>query len=61
MDLFQTTGDVQPKARRNGPKQLLSDFEQIVLLRLILDNPGIYLHDYFCFKIWNCHQSYYHL
>ena len=40
--LFYRTGDVQVKPRKNGPERLLGDFEQLKLLRLILENPGIY-------------------
>ena len=43
--LFQRTGDVQPVSQCHGPQKLLGDFEQFVLLRLILENPGIYLHE----------------
>ena len=43
VDLFQRTGDVRPCQRRHGPLPLLGEFEQIVLFRLILANPGIYL------------------
>ena len=42
---FQQTGDVQPVARQNGPQRLLGDFEQLLLLRLIITNPGIYLRE----------------
>ena len=38
--LFNVTGDVLPRAHRNG---LLGEYEQLVLLRLILETPGIYL------------------
>ena len=37
LSLFRQTGDVQPMSRRNGPKKLLGDFEQLALLRLILE------------------------
>ena len=40
--LFGRIGDVQPRKRRNGPRMLMGDFEQIMLLRLILENPGMY-------------------
>ena len=43
VDLFQRTGDVRPSQRRHGPLPLLGEYEQIVLFRLILANPGIYL------------------
>jgi transposase len=43
--LFQQTGEVQPMTRRHGPHQLLGDHEQLLLLRIILENPGIYLNE----------------
>ena len=43
--LFTDTGDVKPKEYRHGPMRLLGDFEQLTLLRLILEHPGIYLHE----------------
>ena len=45
MALFYRSGDVRPRARKNGPQHLLGEFEQIILLRLILANPGIYLYE----------------
>ena len=41
LTLFYQTGDVEPRPRTNGPKRLLGDFEQVVLLRLVLAYPGI--------------------
>ncbi len=41
--LFQETGDVKPKSYHHGPHRLLGDFEQLTLLRLIIQYPGIYL------------------
>ena len=35
------TGDVQPKKQQHGPSKLLGDYEQLVLLRIILENTGI--------------------
>ena len=43
--LFQQTGDVKPKSHRHGPPKLMGDYEQLLLLRLILSYPGIYLHE----------------
>ena len=43
--LFWLTGDVTPKIQRHGPQLLLGDFEQLTLLRLIAENPGIYLSE----------------
>ena len=43
--LFYESGDVRSRARNNGPQRLLGEFEQLILLRLILANPGIYLHE----------------
>lgn len=43
--LFHRTGDVKPKERKNGPPKLLGEVEQVILLRLIIQNPGIYLRE----------------
>lgn len=45
VELFNRTGDVLPRTRRNGPHRLLGQHEQIVLLRLILESPGIFLYE----------------
>ena len=45
LNLFRLTGDVNPKSQRHGPLPLIGDYEQLVLLRLILENTGIYLHE----------------
>ena len=45
ISLFKRTGDVQPRKRRNGPRMLMGDFEQVALLRHILENPGLYLQE----------------
>ena len=45
LDQFELTGDVEPAAHRHGPQKLLGDFEQLTLLRLILESPGIYLYE----------------
>ena len=34
-----------PRQRRYGPHPLLDSYEQIVLLRLILEHPSIYLSE----------------
>lgn len=43
MELFKQTGDVVPRSRHDGPHPILGEYEQLVLLRLILQRPGIYL------------------
>ena len=43
--MFQQTGDVEPKQYRHGPLRLLGDFEQLTLLQIILQNPGIYQYE----------------
>lgn len=43
VDLYQSTGDVQPKKQRHGPEQLLNDFENITLLQCMINRPGICL------------------
>ena len=43
--LFQRSGDVKPCSQQHGPPKLLGEFEQVLLLRLIINNLGIYLHE----------------
>lgn len=45
ISLFRLTGDVHVRKRRDGPKCLMGDFERLILLRLILENPGMYLQE----------------
>lgn len=42
---FQQTGYVKPATRRHGPERLMGEFEQLTLLKIILDHPGIYLFE----------------
>lgn len=42
---FLTTGDVLPKSRKNGPERKLSEFEQLTLINLFFNRPGVYLHE----------------
>ena len=42
---FQQCGDVASVQDKNGPSLLLGPFEQLTLLRIILDCPGIYLRE----------------
>jgi len=42
---FRVTGDVRPSVKRNGPAQLLCDFEELLLIQLILAHSGIYLRE----------------
>ena len=45
LNLFTQTGDITPRTRRYGPHPLFGQHEQVVLLRLVLDNVGIYLNE----------------
>ena len=45
IDMFEQTGEVKPKKQHHGPPKLLGDFEQLVLLRIIFENTGMYLHE----------------
>ena len=45
MTKFYQTGDIQPKEHRNGPERLLGDFEQIILVQVLSENPSIYLYE----------------
>ena len=38
-------GDVSPKAQHHGPKKVIGDYEEFILLRMIYEYPGIYLHE----------------
>ena len=42
---FEQTGDVKPRSHRHGPPKLIGQLEQLVLLRIITSNPGIYLSE----------------
>ena len=42
---FWLTGDVNPVDYHHGPSTLLDDFERVVILRLINENPSIYIHE----------------
>ena len=44
ISLFNHTGDVQPQKGRNRPRMSMGDFKQIMLLRLIQENPRIYMY-----------------
>jgi transposase len=43
--LFQRFGEVSSLQISHGPKPLLDDFEQLTLLELIMEYPGIYLKE----------------
>ena len=43
--MFQQTGDVEPIQYMHGPLRLLGNFEQLTLLQIILQNPGIYFDE----------------
>ena len=45
IDLFEQTGEVESVQASHGPKPLLDSFEQLTLLKLILQHPGIYLKE----------------
>ena len=45
LHLFQTTGEVEPAKYKRGPDRLMGDYEQVVLLKIILESPGIYLSE----------------
>ena len=43
VELYQSTGDVEPRKQKHGPELLLSEFEQITVLQSMIDRPGIFL------------------
>ena len=42
---YQATGDVSPCIKRNGPHRVLGEYEEFVLMDLILALPGVYLRE----------------
>ena len=42
---YFTTGTVEPANQRHGPTPLLTDFEQLTVLQLLLDNPSMFLDE----------------
>ena len=44
VDRFLNTGDVILQDHRYGPARLLTDFDKLTLINLVLTNKGIYLH-----------------
>ena len=42
---FMATGDLEPQQHRNGPQRILTDFEELILVNLVLTRPGIYLYE----------------
>ena len=45
VEQFYTTGHVDPTKQKHGPQLLLNDFEQILLIQLLIDNPSMYLNE----------------
>lgn len=45
ISMFRTTGEVKPAQRKNGPQVLLGDFEQMWLLKSIIEDPTAYIHE----------------
>ena len=41
--MYYTTGTVEPTNQRHGPPRILTNFEQLTVLQLLLDNPNMYL------------------
>ena len=42
---YKATGDVRLFAKRNGPRRLLCESEELLLIQQILLHPGIYLRE----------------
>ena len=45
IDLFVTTGEVEIEGKKRGPQSKLSETEELALLGVIFENPGIYLQE----------------
>ena len=42
---FLSTGNVEPVKQRHGPECMLSDFEQVIVMQLLLEKPSAYLSE----------------
>ena len=42
---FEQTGNVSCFVKKDGPDWLLDEFDEAVLVQLILDKPGVYLNE----------------
>ena len=45
LNRFERNGDIKPNIYQHGPSKLLGELEQVILLRIITSNPGIYLSE----------------
>jgi len=45
IDRISQTGEVKPTEYQHGPSRLLGNNQQLVLLRIVLQNPGLYLNE----------------
>jgi len=45
VDRFIQTGEVKPAEYQHGPPRLLGNGQQFVLLRILLQNPALYLSE----------------
>lgn len=45
IDLFLNTGDVVLSENKRGPEKKLSEVEQLALIQVVFDKPGIYLEE----------------
>ena len=43
--LYKTTGEVRSAQTKHGPEHKLSEQEELIVLQLFLDSPGIYLRE----------------
>lgn len=45
LDKFHRTGEIEPSNQQHGPTPLFGSFEEFLLYRIIVEYPGIYLHE----------------
>lgn len=45
VERFEQTGSVSRYVKKNGPDRLLSEFDEAVLVQVVLDKPGVYLNE----------------
>ena len=41
VDQYQSTGDVEPRKHRHGPKKMLNETEMIIVIQLLAARPSM--------------------
>ena len=44
VDRFLSTAEVVPSQKKNGPEHELTEFEEMIIIQQVYENPSVYLH-----------------